>query len=374
VAFYERNVGESEDEECAVKLLFCLALFSLLPLSFRSHTFLGLGDQQSVRRAKPPQSDVWPHRGKTVVRVLEKFESPSGEGFIRVEDLGPPQKAITPARRHQTMVRAFRPVALEIGWIVFEWNRLHENLCELFGDFGRHRGTAFAVWHSTPSDRTQREMLKAAIAADDSSEHLRSKFRDDVLWLLEKMDRLAARRNDAIHAPLIFVNHSATGGFEVHIEPNDDSGNPRALQLLGKPLLPEFKWYRDHLGRLASFAGDLHYALRLSASFRATRNHIVKKSPNNIRARLDHFGCRFSFGRASVHGPIAFYVTDFTTTTSLLQIDRLGGRKKPKTLENTNTCVCGVNPIIGDDVDIRPFFSYIFLTSLTEGAFPEGQA
>jgi hypothetical protein len=215
-----------------------------------------------VRRAKPPQSDVWPHRGKTTVRVLEKFETPSGEGFVRVQDLGPPTKPITPAQRHRIMVRAFRPLALEIGWIVFEWNRLHENLCALFGDFGQHRGTAFAVWHSTSNERAQREMLRGAVAADDSSEQVRSTFRANVSWLLDQMDRIAGRRNDAIHAPLIFVNHSATGGFEVHIEPDDDSGNPRALELLGKPLLPEFSWYRDHLSRLGSFAGDLHYALR----------------------------------------------------------------------------------------------------------------
>jgi len=196
------------------------------------------------------------------VRVLEKFVTPSGEGFIRAEELEQPEKPVTPAQRQRIMVQAFRPVALEIGWIVFEWNRLHENLCALFGDFGHHRGTAFAIWHSTSNDRAQRQMLQAAVAADDSSDQLRIKFRDGVSWLLEKMDRLAARRNDALHAPLIFVNHSATGGFEVHLEPDDDSGNPRALQLLGKPLLSEFKWYRDHLSRLASFAGNLHHALR----------------------------------------------------------------------------------------------------------------
>ena len=43
-----------------------------------------------------------------------------------------------------------------------------------------------------------------------------------------------------------------------------DFGNPHALDLLGKPLLPEFTWYRDHVGKIASFADSLHWAWRFS--------------------------------------------------------------------------------------------------------------
>jgi hypothetical protein len=212
-----------------------------------------------VRRAKPPQTDVWPHRARALIRVLEKSESPSGEISIKIEEIGPKQKSITPAQRQRLMVRAYRPFALEVGWIAFEWNRLQEALCELFADLLPDRDTAFSIWHSTWNDRAQREMLAAALRTSKEVTNLRAGSTEGIRLLIEKINALAGRRNNAIHAPLIFVNHALDGGFSVHIEPSDSSGNPRAMELMGKPLLREFKWYRDHLNRLARYAEDLHW-------------------------------------------------------------------------------------------------------------------
>ena len=180
------------------------------------------------------------------------------------EDHAPKKPPFTPAQRHRIMERAFRPLALELGWLVFEWNRLQEAMCELFADFSHDREIAFAVWHTAQSDRAQRKMLRAAVEADQLSAPSQVRFREDIHWLLEKIDALAGRRNGALHVPLVFVNHIKNGGFEVHLEPMGDSGNPHALDLLGKPLLPEFTWYRDHVGKIASFADSLHWAWRFS--------------------------------------------------------------------------------------------------------------
>ena len=58
-----------------------------------------------------------------------------------------------------------------------------------------------AVWHSTPSDRTQREMLRAAAKAACSPSILKpprlegrkasKRALDDVLWALDKAEALA---------------------------------------------------------------------------------------------------------------------------------------------------------------------------------------
>jgi hypothetical protein len=219
-----------------------------------------LEDQQYVRRAKPPQSDVWPHRARTVVRVSDKSESPSGEITIKVEEIAPPQKLLTAAQRKRIMERAFKPFAFELGWIAFEWNRLHETLCQIFADLSSDRAAAFAIWHSTWNDRSQREMLSAALRTSKLLGNLKDGTGEHIKWLLKKTNDLAGGRNNAIHAPLMFVNHAVDGGFEVHMEPSDDSDNPRARELIGKPLLRELKWYRDHASLLATFGDDLHWA------------------------------------------------------------------------------------------------------------------
>lgn len=164
------------------------------------------------------------------------------------------------------MERAFRPLAVELGWIVFEWNRLHESMGELFADllFPLDRDVAFAIWHSNPNDRAQRRLLGHTL--DAIKEISFPSLRQDIKWLLGELDDEANRRDDAIHAPLIFVNHAADGGFDVHIEPSDQTYSPRALGLLKRshPPLQQFMWYRDHLAKLASFAGHLHSAIIFS--------------------------------------------------------------------------------------------------------------
>jgi hypothetical protein len=43
-------------------------------------------------------------------------------------------KLDTPQQRRREQERQFKPLAQEIGWIAFEWNRLEEALAELFAD------------------------------------------------------------------------------------------------------------------------------------------------------------------------------------------------------------------------------------------------
>jgi hypothetical protein len=155
--------------------------------------------------------------------------------------------------------RQFRPYAIELGKLVFAWNRLHEKLSVLFWKVtGIENRVAIAVWYSTDSDRAQRQMLRkaaeAAFAADD-------KKREGVIWLLNKIDNfLAGSRNDAIHAPLAFF----TDAFGTELKPSW-SGSPRAKGLAGKDLMMEFKWYRDCADSLALYATRMYAAQSIPA-------------------------------------------------------------------------------------------------------------
>jgi hypothetical protein len=174
-------------------------------------------------------------------------------------------KLITPKQREREKARVFRPLAIELGWIVYEWNRLHAAMGELFADVvskgnpGLGLSIGLSIWNSlTTNERAQRDMLRAAV---DAAWPGSSKPRDhqDISWILNKVNALAGRRNVAIHSPLVFLINQLSGSIE--ISPLHFFGNPRAAELKGKSLLEEYRWYRDHLSKLADFALPLHYAI-----------------------------------------------------------------------------------------------------------------
>src|SRR5215467_2057727 len=98
----------------------------------------------------------------------------------------PPKKLITPKQRERARVRAFRPLALELGWIVYEWNRLHEALAELFADVvsGTRQSIGFAIWYAiAANERSQRDMLRAAIKAVDAYSDPKPPEHAEIIWL-----------------------------------------------------------------------------------------------------------------------------------------------------------------------------------------------
>jgi hypothetical protein len=129
----------------------------------------------------------------------------------------------------------------------YEWNRLQEALGELFADAIHNNRQGFAIWYSTPNDRAQREMLRAAVdmgfPITDTVNPPRERV---ILWLLGEIEKVADRRDDAIHAPLVFVNTSDG----IDLSPMYWLGNPRARKLRDKDLLTEFKWYRSSAAAL----------------------------------------------------------------------------------------------------------------------------
>ena len=84
-------------------------------------------------------------------------------------------------------------------------------------------------------------------------------IRDDIKWLLSKVDKLADQRNDAIHAPLALTSSDAFVGVEVMAAYFD--GNPRAIKLKDKDILAELRWYRESAEVLRSYALSLWFSL-----------------------------------------------------------------------------------------------------------------
>ena len=160
------------------------------------------------------------------------------------------------AERTRNERATYRPLALEIAWIAFEWNRLQENLGKIFARVIRPDAPrlALAVWHSTYNDRAQRDMLRAAVEHAYRDKEPVPGMKDAIIKILREAGKLAERRNNAIHAPFVFIY---SGVYDLGVHPNTESENPRAKNLTGKDVLLEFEWYHAQLTELAHYADEL---------------------------------------------------------------------------------------------------------------------
>jgi hypothetical protein len=185
--------------------------------------------------------------------MSDRPTSPSGRSITLAKES---------AKRKRVKQRAFQPFAIQIGWIAYEWNRLQEALGELFSDIVQPdtKRIGYAIWHSTDNDRTLRNILKEAMEASKIENTIEQRPYDDISWILSQIDKLAGRRNTAIHAPFAMISTSSSD-LGIEIVPWHHVGHPRARELKNKSLPDEFRWYRDHLEKLADFAEALHWAL-----------------------------------------------------------------------------------------------------------------
>jgi hypothetical protein len=156
---------------------------------------------------------------------------------------------------------AFEAYTLALGKVAYAWNYLHERLGALFvAVSGTDRGVALAIWYSTPSDRTERGMLKAAIAA--RTEWPFPIAQEELKWLMDRAEGLAFYRDNAVHAPA-----SLYVGTDVEMGASFFNGHPRAQNLMGKRLIEEFEWIEKYAEILSRFAMQTTTALSFSARY-----------------------------------------------------------------------------------------------------------
>jgi hypothetical protein len=159
--------------------------------------------------------------------------------------------------RPEELTEAFESYATAVGRVAYAWNYLHEKLGSLFVtvtglEAGRH--IALAIWYSPASDRSQREMLTAAIKASPETRWLPRlpTARADLIWLMKEADRLAGRRNDAVHAPCA-MSINPSEDVRAEMSAAFYSGHDRAKNLIGKDLIVEFDWLERSAETLSRF-------------------------------------------------------------------------------------------------------------------------
>jgi hypothetical protein len=157
----------------------------------------------------------------------------------------------------------FTPIATELGRLVFAWNELHENLGRLYEEVlqPKHYGAALASWRAIENDRAQRLLLEYAVAAITwEKTEKRPSTKEDIDWLLEKINKITEDQNNAIHSPYAVYTSEDN---KTEIRPLDFFGNPRAQKLAGKnnTLANEINFYFRRVQALSAYASRLTFSL-----------------------------------------------------------------------------------------------------------------
>jgi hypothetical protein len=106
---------------------------------------------------------------------------------------------------------AFNKYALAVGKVAYAWNYLHEKLALIFvAVMDMDRQVALAVWYSTYNDRKQRAMLKAAVNAAASGHWPNSTAKDDIVWMLDRIDG-ACQTPKQRSPPILYLHRRRKG-------------------------------------------------------------------------------------------------------------------------------------------------------------------
>jgi hypothetical protein len=105
-------------------------------------------------------------------------------------------------------------------------------------------------------------MLRCAITETTSGRWKKSpRAPDDLKWLLDRADKLASDRNNAIHAPCSLYLRGDGSSEVMAAVRSANAGNRRAKNLEGNDLLIEFHWCAAYAVCLGQFAGMLAPAM-----------------------------------------------------------------------------------------------------------------
>jgi len=182
------------------------------------------------------------------------------------------------------------PITKAIGRTVMEWNDMCESFGLLFGAIIHPSQPwspiAMAVWHSTTSDRAQRDMLReAALAIPDEAKKGLPKLAEDIGWLCERANSLADRRNDVVHAPLTMELDRIEPSKVIAVIPATFFGHPRALKLEGKDLIAEFALYTSYAGKLKIFSRQMMTSIQAGQAVHAWPD---RPQLPNLRGKKNH--------------------------------------------------------------------------------------
>jgi hypothetical protein len=156
---------------------------------------------------------------------------------------------------------ALRPCSVELGYLAIAWNQLHVNLLALFVLLLKTENevSARAIWYAVDSDFLQRKLLRTIVDIEmkilpSATRRLMPKQAQEILWILDQIESLRHKRNNALHAPLMVVRGVHDDAVRDWVEAHLDPQHPRARPLRDKDLVQEFKDYSSQAEMLALYS------------------------------------------------------------------------------------------------------------------------
>lgn len=194
-------------------------------------------------------------------QLLRRWASSLPCSFIGDCSMGTDQPAqIVRGPSDEEARAAFDAYTCALGKVAHAWNYLHERLGSLFASLvnAPDRSVIAAVWHSSYSDRAQRQMLVAVIANinDQRWQSFPKNAKNNLISVLTEIDKLGSRRDDAVHAPSILMTD--VGGSMMAAHPL--SGNRRAQHLSGKHLIKEFGKIENYIENYSRYIMSVEQA------------------------------------------------------------------------------------------------------------------
>jgi hypothetical protein len=170
--------------------------------------------------------------------------------------------------------KRFEPYAIQLGWIAYSWNALHDSLGNIFWTLTAIRtgDVPLAIWNAVPNDRTQRGILRAVA---DVTLREKPQVQKALHWLLAEADKFEDRRNDALHTPFTFN----IGPQDSTLVSNSYKGHKRALKLKDKDLLDEFTWYGQSINMLTRYARSINFSLADPTNFAWPADPVMPSRP-----------------------------------------------------------------------------------------------
>jgi hypothetical protein len=150
---------------------------------------------------------------------------------------------------------------LALGKVAHAWNHMQEGLGVLFCRVAElDNSMGMAIWHALRSDKSQRDMLNAAVKSAAQVEDWAAKFphaERSITDLVKAIHGFSDKRNATIHAPCSVI----PGEEDLEIFAVAAFGNPNAQKLRGKDILAEFAWYEATADTYGRYVRDLQFAL-----------------------------------------------------------------------------------------------------------------
>jgi len=170
-----------------------------------------------------------------------------------------------PHRGLQFTGREFRPHATTLGQLIFAWNDLHEQLAAIYWTLADYSDDAIADWNKPKVDKHKRDLIRRWVnALPPDHRNMDVDMWNDVVWLVDTIDTLTDFRNDAAHAPVTIEPDAFLArrdNFTAGVISNSAWRNRRALNLIRKDLLAEFRWQRNVAIKLRDYALNVERAL-----------------------------------------------------------------------------------------------------------------